>query len=231
MIIVIHGCLGVDVRVAKLNTSFEGGQFLWFKVLVCLVTTYRIEQFSHGWHTQRSVVRGIKLEGITDAIAHIYPWIHTHVHVRLTVFHGNQARREREPIEQHVVFKYKLRIGALQSVGVLTVSAMNVLWVLELLPKVSTHQVFVSQLSTKGCSTSNPIKVGIQIDAIHVGSVVVERIFVRLSTKQLEPIHASIPINRWAKMKFTLFVFGLYGCERLESMLKLVVPFHAIERV
>ena len=129
------------------------------------------------------------------------------------------------------MFKYKLCIGALQSVGVLTVSAMNVLWVLELLPKVSTHQVFMSQFSTKGSSTSNPIKVGIQIDAIHVGSVVVERIFVRLAAKQLKPIHASVPINRRAKMEFTLLVFGLYGCERLESMLKLVVPFHAIKRV
>ena len=229
--IVIHGSLGIDVRVAKLDTSLEGGQFLWFEVLVCLVTTYRIEQFRHGWHAQRGVIRGIELKGITDAVAHIYPWIHTHVHVCLTIFHGNQARRKGKPIEQHVVFKYKLRIGALQSVGVLTVSAMNGLWVFEFLSKVSTHQVFVSQLSTEGCSTSNPIKVGIQIDTIHVGSVVVERIFVRLSTKQLKPIHASVPINRRAKMEFTLFIFGLYGCERLESMLKLIVPFHAIERV
>ena len=55
--IVIHGSLGVDVRVAKLNTSFEGGQFLWFKMLVGLVTTHGIEQFRHGWHTQRGIVR------------------------------------------------------------------------------------------------------------------------------------------------------------------------------
>ena len=110
------------------------------------------------------------------------------------------------------MFKNKLNISTVYTIGVIAVCAMNMVYASEFLTQITTHKVFLTHLCSKGCSPCFPIQIAIEVYSKHICSMIVKRIGLRIITKQFKAIHIPIPIDNRMKAKYAPFVFGLYSC-------------------
>ena len=217
--------------VGILHTTLEGTYFLWLKVLVGNVSANRIVEFGDRRHTQRCVVAGIEFQSVTNAIACVDAWIDLHAHAVPRVLHSHETCRECEAAEQYVVFNDETDIGAVDAVVVVAVGSADMVRIVQWFTEVSAEQVFVAQLCTNGCTTENPVEIAVEVYAKDVGAMIVERIFIGSVAEKFEAVVAVIPINGRAKMEAALLRLCLQGGVGLQCVLKLVVPFCAVECV
>ena len=129
------------------------------------------------------------------------------------------------------MFYNETDIGAVQSAVVAAVCTVNAVRAGKLFAEVTAHKVFVSQLCTYCRPPQGPVCISVKIYTIHICTVVIERIFVGCIAEKFKAIRASIPIERRTEIETTALNLGLQGGKRLESVLELVVPFNAIERI
>ena len=97
-------------------------------------------------------------------------------------------------MEQNVVFHHKAYVGAVDAVVVVAVGAADVVRIVERLAEVAAQEVFVAQFGSNGCSSENPVKITIEVDAEDVGAVIIEGLGVWGVAEEFEAVFRVIPV-------------------------------------
>ena len=202
-------------------------QFLGLQVFVGLMTAYAIVQFRERRHAQRGVIRGIYLPMVSQSIAHIHTRINLERHLVPRVLHGDEARRERELSQQDVMFQVEAQVRTVQSEGIVTFGSMDMNRCMQGFPEVPAHQVFIAELSTKGCAPANPVEIAVQVHSADIRPVIIILHQIRLTVIAFIAITTLVPIDGRMEMEGALLRLSLNGCVYLIGMLKLVIslPF------
>ena len=205
------------------QSAFYSPQLLGFEVRVSLVATDRIEEFGKRRHAQRAVVRGKETPALAEPHAGVDAGINPHVHIGPTVLSRYESRRHRQRASHHVVLQNKLQVGAVESLDIVAGGAMDVSAATERIAEVGAYQVFVAQLGTERRTAECPVKPCIDVRAIDVGAVIVERHLRLVATQELKAVVLMVPVDRRLEMHSPLLSFSLQSRESLERMFKLIV--------
>ena len=129
------------------------------------------------------------------------------------------------------MLQHQTDVGAVQPVLIVAISAVDMVCPRQGFSQVAAHQILVAQLSAYGGSSQHPIEVSVQVHAIHIRAMVVERIDVWGVAKQLKTVHRPVPVDGGFQVQSSLLVLCRHSGVGLEGVLKLVVPFRPIEGV
>ena len=121
-------------------------------------------------------------------------------------------------------------VATIQSQCILSIGAVYGQWFVQGLTQVTAHNVFIAELSSKSSLTQQPLHIAIEINAKHIGAVVIEWHLRFAATKEFKPVMTAVPIDGWLEMK-QAFRFCLYGSIEFQCMLELVIILGTIECV
>ena len=125
------------------------------------------------------------------------------------------------------MLQMETHVRTVQSEGIVTVGTMDMNGCMQGLTEVSAHQVFIAELSTKGCAPANPVEIAVQVHSADIRPVIIILHQIRLTVIAFVAITTLVPINGRMEMEGALLRLCLNGRVYLIGMLKLVIslPF------
>ena len=105
---------------------------------------------------------------VADAVAGIDARIEFEWHLVPGVLDGNKTSREGEALQQNVVLKVEREIRTVESYFIMTER------VGERFAQLSADDIFVAELGPNGVASQLPVEVCVEIDAKHVGAMIIE---------------------------------------------------------
>ena len=129
------------------------------------------------------------------------------------------------------MFQEEARVGSVEAELVVAVSSLDMFRPVQRLAEISADKVFVADFSAESRGSSRPFEVVVEVCAVDICLVIVERIGFRIVAEEFKTVVGMVPVQGRAYREPSLDVMGLYGGKTLEGVLELLVVSGRVEAV
>ena len=127
------------------------------------------------------------------------------------------------------MLKVSADVSAVNTKRIITIGTGDMVSLTQWLTEVTTHEVLVPKLCSKGCATGFPVEVGTKTNTVDISTIIVVLHLLGFTTIALVAIAVLIPVDAWSKVQSSALCLTLDGTVELGGVLILVVglPFRS----